>query len=164
MRIMTWILSCLLLCSCSTNHKLEIKKPPCLYPSANYDFTLCQPFYYKVNDVKYEIPPGFTTDLASIPKALWSIYSPHKANTIPAAIIHDHIYFCPGEMTRKEADSIFYDALIYKHVTTGTAFKYWLAVRMFGSSHFNTGATCLYGLTWIKNSNGDSHDTLREDA
>jgi hypothetical protein len=158
---MTWMLSCLLLCSCSVNHKVEIKKPPCLYPFAEFDFTLCQPFYYKVNGIEYTIPAGFTTDLASIPRALWSIYSPNKANTIPAAIIHDYIYFCPGEMAREEADSIFYDALIYKHVTKGTAFKYWLAVRTFGGSHFHDGAICTYGLTSIRNSNGDYHGRLR---
>lgn len=67
-------------------------------------------------------------------------------------------------MSRKEADSIFYDALIYKHVTTSTAYEYWLAVRIFGRSHFNDGATCMYGQTWIKNTVGMSHDTLREDG
>jgi hypothetical protein len=154
MRFMTWILSCLLLCSCATHHKVEIKKPPCLYPFANYDFTLCQPFLYKLDGTPYVIHAGFTTDLASIPKILWSIYSPNKANTIPAAVIHDYIYFCPGEMSRKEADSIFYDALIYKHVSTGVAFRYWAAVRLFGKSHFNDGAICTHGLVKTRNTNG----------
>lgn len=101
---------------------------------------------------------GFTTDLASIPRILWSIYSPNKANTIPAAVIHDYLYFCPGEMTRAEADSIFYDALIYKHVSTFTAYKYWFAVRTLGHSHFNEGAVCTFGITRIKNSIGNRRD------
>lgn len=154
MRLMTWILSCLLLCSCSTTHKVKIPKPPCLYPFVNYDFTLCRQFNFVIDDMPYKVPQGFTTDLASIPRILWSIYSPNKANTIPAAVIHDYLYFCPGEMTRAEADSIFYDALIYKHVKTRTAFKYWIAVRAFGHSHFNEGAVCNYTVSRIKNSNG----------
>jgi hypothetical protein len=159
MRLMTWILSCLLLCSCSTNHKIEIPKPPCLYPFANYNFTICQTFYYRLDGFTYRIPEGFTTDLASIPKILWSIYSPNKANTIPAAVIHDYLYFCPGEMSRSEADSIFYDALIVKHVNTGVAFRYWMAVRAFGASHFNEGAVCTYGLVSVTNSNGITRST-----
>lgn len=154
MRLMTWILSCLLLCSCSTTHKVKIPKPPCLYPFVNYDFTLCQPFNYSIDGVAYKVPQGFTTDLASIPRILWSIYSPNAANTIPAAVIHDYLYFCPGDMSRAEADSIFYDALIYKHVRTHTAFRYWAAVRTFGQSHFNEGAVCNYTVSRIKNSNG----------
>jgi hypothetical protein len=142
MRLWTWILSCLFLCACSTHHKIDIPRPPCLYPFYDYDFTLCQPFNYSVNGINFQVPLGFTTDLASIPRLLWSIYSPNKANTIPGAVIHDYLYFCPGEMTRAEADSIFYDALIYRHVNTITAFKYWMAVRVFGSSHFNKGAVC----------------------
>lgn len=158
MRLMTWIFSCLLLCSCSIHHKIDIPKPPCLYPFVNYDFTLCQPFNYWVNGASYTVPMGFTTDLASIPRPLWSIYSPNKANTIPAAVIHDYLYFCPGEMLRSEADSIFYDALIYKHVTTRTAFKYWLAVRTFGSSHFNEGAVCSFTVSGVDNTNGQHRD------
>lgn len=146
MRILTWILSCLILCSCTSHHNISIPKPPCLYPFVDYDFTICQDFHYNIEGKDYLIPAGFTTDLASIPKILWSIYSPNKANTIPAAVIHDYLYFCPGEMARSEADSIFYDALIYKHVGAWTAYKYWSAVRVFGSSHFHQGAVCRYGL------------------
>jgi len=154
MRLMTWILSCLLLCSCSATHKIEIPKPPCLYPFVDYDFTICEPFLYNVDGKSYRVPQGFTTDLASIPKILWSIYSPNKANTIPAAVIHDYLYFCPGEMTRAEADRIFYDVLLYKHVHSFTAYKYWASVRAFGFSHFNQGALCTTRTIVVENSNG----------
>lgn len=155
MRLWTWILSCIVLCSCSVTHQLRIKKPPCLYPFVHYDFTLCEPFSYKIDGVTYSVPQGFTTNLASIPRILWSIYSPNEANTIPGAVIHDYLYFCPGEMTRLEVDDIFYDALIYKHVSVFTAFKYWLAVRIFGMSHFNRGAVCSFTVASVKNSMGD---------
>lgn len=121
-----------------------MKSQPCLYPKQGYNFTLCKNFTYFVNKVKYVVPAGFTTDLASIPKILWSIYSPNKANTIAAAVIHDFIYFCPGNQKRSDADSIFYDALINNGVKTSTAFKYWLAVRLFGRTHYNRGAFCSF--------------------
>jgi hypothetical protein len=49
-------------------------------------------------------------------------------------------------MERSKADSIFYDALRYKHVNSKDAYKYWAAVRVFGRSHFNQGVVCEYGL------------------
>lgn len=148
----------MLLSSCAINHSVLIPKPPCLYPFVDYDFTICQEFFYEVDGSPHMIPAGFTTDLASIPKILWSLYAPNKANTIPAAVIHDYLYFCPGSLTRKEADSIFYDALIAKKVKTRSAFKYWLAVRIFGASHFNEGALCTYGLSSINNTSGNSRE------
>lgn len=151
---MTWILSLLFLCSCSVNHKIKIKQQPCLYPHQGYDFTLCRDFTYFVDGNKYIVPARFTTDLASIPKILWSVYSPNKANTIAAAVIHDYLYFCPQEMTRREADSIFYDALIFNGVHTSSAFKYWLAVRTFGYTHFNNGAYCSMTISRIRNDFG----------
>lgn len=156
MRLIAWVLSCLLQVSCSfPSYKITIPKPPCLYPFAHFDFMLCKPFNYVVNDVVYQVPRGFTTDLASIPRPLWSIHAPFKANTIPGAIIHDYLYFCPGELTRKEADDIFYEALVVKKVSILSAYQYWFAVRLFGSSHFNEGAECFFGVTRIKNSLGE---------
>lgn len=155
MRLWACIFLCLLTGCSSTRLSITIPRPPCLYPFAHYDFTLCKPFIYTINQVVYKIPSGFTTDLASIPRLLWSIHAPFKANTIPGAIIHDYLYFCPGDLTRKEADSIFYEALIAKKVSVITAYKYWLAVRLFGKSHFNEGAVCSFGVSRIKNSVGD---------
>jgi hypothetical protein len=154
MRLLTFILSVLVLCSCNTTHKIKIPKPPCLYPFVNYDFNLCQSLTYEIDDVEYTVPIGFTTNLASVPRILWSVYSPNKANTIPAAVIHDYLYFCPGDMKRSEADTIFYDVLIFNHVSVFAAFKYWLAVRTFGHSHFNKGAVCGFSATLISYPNG----------
>lgn len=156
MRLLTWIVTLILLCSCSVTHNVQIKKQPCLYPYIDYNFTLCHAFHYKIDNKVFKVPAGFTTDLASIPKILWSIFSPNKANTIPAAVIHDFLYFCPGKLTRIEADRIFYDALISNNVKVGVAFKYWMAVRLFGEKHFHKGAYCTLSLTKIINSIGAS--------
>jgi len=153
MRYVTWMLL-LFLSSCSTNHEIKIRVQPCLNPHQGYNFTLCRNFNYFVNGNKYTIPSGFTTDLASIPKFLWSIYAPNKVNTIAAAVIHDYLYFCPMQMKRKEADSIFYDALIYNGVKPRVAFQYWFAVRTFGASHFRGGAFCTFTLKSVRNNKG----------
>lgn len=147
-----------LMSSCTTHHKIKIKTQPCLYPQKGYNFTLCRKFIYYINGHKLIIPSGFSTDLASIPKILWSIYSPNKANTIAPAVIHDYLYFCPEQMSRTEADSIFYDALIYNKVKTRAAFQYWIAVRIFGHSHFNEGAYCSINLSSIRNNFGLSRN------
>lgn len=154
MRWITWILLFVLLFACSTTHKIRIPKLPCLYPHEGFDFTICHDFAFYVDDIRTIVPTGFTTDLASIPRILWSVYSPNKANTIPGSVIHDYLYFCPNKITRKQADSIFFDALIYKGVKPRTAFKYWVAVRAFGKNHFNEGAICTHDYSRTKNTIG----------
>jgi hypothetical protein len=149
-----WIALTLLLAGCAVSHDVKIIKQPCLYPHVNYDFTLCRNFRFSVDGDEYLIPRGFTTDLASIPKVLWSIYSPMKTETIAGAVIHDYFYFCPGTMNRQEADAIFYDALIAKGVSKKTAYRYWAAVRIFGSSHFNQGASCIHAYARTENTIG----------
>lgn len=143
------------LAACSMSHEIKIARPPCLYPFKNYDFTLCRTFKFKVDEKSYRVHQGFATDLASIPRVLWSIYSPTRAETIPGAVIHDYLYFCPGQMTRKEADSIFYDSLIVKGISRFTAFRYWIAVRLLGKSHFNEGAYCYHGYARTTNTIGN---------
>lgn len=132
----------LLLSACSVSHDIKIPEEPCFYPYKNYDFTLCKKFIFLVNNHRYVIEKGFATDFASIPRILWSIYSPMKTETIPGAVIHDFLYYCPGKMSRAEADSIFYDALVLDGISKRTAFRYWAAVRVFGASHFNSGVAC----------------------
>lgn len=126
----------MILQSCSSNHAIEIQNNPCLIPYRDYDFILCEPLLFSIDNVYYSVPAGFETDLASVPRILWSIYSPSKAETIPGAVIHDFLYSGVLDVTRKEADSILFDALILKGTPQITAFKYWAAVRLFGNSHF----------------------------
>ena len=52
-----------------------------------------------------QVPSGFVTDGASIPRALWWKFSP-TGGAFPAAIIHDHDY-AASTGTRKDADKRF---------------------------------------------------------
>lgn len=51
------------------------------------------------------VPPGFVTDLASVPSYFWSVASPQGRHGV-AAIIHDWLYW-KQDCARDEADAIF---------------------------------------------------------
>lgn len=126
----------LLMTSCSTTHTISFLNEPCLKPFKKFDFELGTEFIVKVNERIYVVPKDFITDLASVPRPMWALYPPNDTRTIRAAIIHDYLYSGLVLVERKEADSILYDALISQGVTRYTAYKYWIAVRLFGRSHF----------------------------
>lgn len=127
---------------CAPKEEVSFLIQPCLYPFKFYDFTLCDDFHFIFNGRDYKVPKGFETDLASVPRILWSIYSPNRAETIAGAVIHDYLYSCHNGFSRAQIDSIFYDSLVYNKVSRYTAFKYWLAVRIFAASHFDKGDEC----------------------
>lgn len=66
---------------------------------------------------RIEVPAGFDTDYASVPRLFWSLYPPDGSYT-PAAVIHDALYFyqakgegAPRWITRAEADRVFLEAM-----------------------------------------------------
>ncbi len=105
---------------------------PCLIPTKGFHFKLCVDYKVQVNNTVYRIHKGFETDMASVPRALWSIYSPHDTRTIKAAILHDYMYKFNTGLTRRECDVIFYYGLIQGGFPRCKAWKYYLAVRGFG--------------------------------
>jgi hypothetical protein len=50
------------------------------------------------------VPPGFVTDLASIPPVFWNVLSPNARYSYPA-IIHDYLYWFQT-CTRGQADAV----------------------------------------------------------
>jgi hypothetical protein len=118
----------------SFRNKLE------LTPANNgHRFELTSPFiiYIRIKAKIYnvEIPQGFWTDFASIPKALQNILSPLD-NHLRAAVLHDYLYYKQKidiyDITRKHADMIFLDAM--NTCGTGKIKRYtmYYAVRSFG--------------------------------
>lgn len=105
---------------------------PHLIPYQRFDFRLSEPFMVGINHTIEVVPKDFITDLASIPRVLWSIYSPNDTATIRAAVLHDYMYRCNTQYTRKQADTIFYYALKQSGVSTWRASKYYYAVRFLG--------------------------------
>lgn len=129
--------TCLLLAGCHAKHDVKILSQVCLNPYEGYQFQLCDDLLFEVDKERDVVPKDFVTDLASIPRILWPIWSPNKANTISAAVIHDYMYLMPNGRSRKDVDDIFYQILVNNGLDTTVATKYWLAVRLFGSKYFD---------------------------
>lgn len=130
------------LSGCATQHKIKFYNSPCLVPYKNERFSLCDDLKIKINKKKYIVPRGFKTDFASIPRVFRSFYSPNNTDTIPASILHDYLYSCPGSLSRREIDSIFYDSLVLSGNSKFLSYKYWLSVRIAGKKFFNAGMKC----------------------
>jgi hypothetical protein len=97
-------------------------------------FRLTARFRYK--DI--EVPKGFVTDGASVPRIFWSILYPF-GSYFPAALIHDYLYSkasnhltAAKKIYRKEVDQIFLQAM--KDVGVGwlTRRTIYRAVRLGG--------------------------------
>lgn len=79
------------------------------------------------------VPQQFITDLASVPKFLWSFIPPHGLH-LSAAIIHDFLYSGASGLglNRRIADAIFLDAMKVSNVKWARRHLMWMAVRAFG--------------------------------
>ncbi|HJX13044.1 MAG TPA: DUF1353 domain-containing protein [Dehalococcoidales bacterium] len=77
-----------------------------------------------------EVPEGFMTDFASVPRPLW-VFLPRWGKYGNAAVIHDYCYW-EQQRTKRQADDIFREAMKVLEVPPVTSwFMYW-AVRLFG--------------------------------
>lgn len=100
-------------------------------------FLLAYPLTFAADDNKegFYVPPGFVTDLASIPKKLWWWQAPHEGTMAPA-ILHDFLYW-EQPCSKDEADAVMYVAmrqtgmkkfsadLVYAGIRTPLALKAW---------------------------------------
>jgi hypothetical protein len=108
----------------------------CIDPIKGFNYKLCDTIHLNLDNDYIEIPKGFETDLASIPRSLWSIFPPQKSEFITPSIIHDYFYRCDKSHTRYEADSVFYNTLRHEGVSLTTSYTMFLAVRLFGASSY----------------------------
>lgn len=76
-----------------------------------------------------DVPEGFVTDLASIPRLFWALI-PRDGSYADAAIIHDYLYWNQAT-TRREADQIFLLAMQDLEVSNKTSQAIFTAVRSF---------------------------------
>lgn len=108
-----------------------------------------RPLSYRPSGADYEIsvPPGFVTDLASIPRLSWSLLPP-DGPWAKAAVIHDFLYKTKGTgvwkghpsgntrpepYTRAEADGILREAMQDRGVDVVRRNIIWAAVRLGGA-------------------------------
>ena len=100
-------------------------------------YELVQPltFNHKVNGggLTIEVPKGFITDFASIPKVFWPIFPP-AGQYAKAAVIHDYLYRLTG-CSRFLADAIFREVMAQLGVPFWKRCAMYYAVRFFGRGH-----------------------------
>lgn len=88
-----------------------------------------------------EVPPGFETDLASIPRPLWS-YLPKSGSYSKAAVIHDYLYWAGrvGQVpiTRAYADAVLRRGCADLGVPWARRWLIWSAVRVGGGKIWQT--------------------------
>jgi len=82
------------------------------------------------SDNSIVVPQGFTTDFASVPRLLWSLF-PKWGTYGNAAVIHDYLYF-EQNTTRKEADDILLEAMEVLEVSSWQKWPIYWGVRLGG--------------------------------
>lgn len=102
------------------------------------NFILREPFVYYVgklnSDDKIEVPAGFPTDFASVPKKLhWLL--PPTGRYGKAAVLHDYLYEY-GIGTKEKADYVFYEAMGVLKVPNFIRNIMYYAVKKFGVGNF----------------------------
>ena len=123
-------------------HDVDVQEKSPVFPYENYDYMTTEDTFYSIDKNYTVIPAFFRTDFASIPKVLWFVDAPYKASFIYPALWHDYFYSCPNKKSRKEIDDIFFLLLINEQNSLYNSFKMYLAVRLFGSSHFKDNGIC----------------------
>jgi len=97
----------------------ELAKDFC-YQSDRYGITICA-------------PAGFVFDFASIPRMFWRVVgSPATGLYRRASVIHDYLCVHGAELgiSRAQADSIFYEAMLCNGVGLFKAWVMYRAVRL----------------------------------
>lgn len=132
----------MLLSSCQTRQNdinVEYMGEPCLIPTASGKWKLCDNMIVHINNTFHAVPRGFKTDLASIPRPLWWLYSPTDFDSIAPAVLHDWHYCCSPDVTRKQADEVFYYGLIAQGMPKARASLYYYGVRSWGWLFYTGG-------------------------
>lgn len=102
------------------------------------EWVLLAQLRWREGDKEIIVPPGFITDLASIPRPLRGALNVNGRSR-KAAVLHDWGY-CMQWASRKEMDELFRRALIAEGMHPAVARSYWLGVRAGGWIYFNRRA------------------------
>ena len=116
--------------------------PPTVSPFADQTtWLLTNPFRYQILDTALviDVPAGFVTDFASIPRGLWTLVSPHGFYS-RASIIHDFLYW-DQRCTRDQADRIMLIAMEESTVGLAERKAIYAGVRAGGQSSWDDNAT-----------------------
>lgn len=90
--------------------------------------------YIDASGKEWQVPKGFTTDLASVPRVVPGIVRllfRGPLQTAHAAILHDWLYNA-RKVSRREADALFWEALRATGESAVGAWLMWAGVRAGG--------------------------------
>lgn len=136
-------------------------------------FKVTQSFRYYLNeenpDVWGYVPAGFLSDGASVPKPFWWLLPPWGSYG-QAAVLHDILCETktlfkeeiPYEITRKDADEIFLEAMNHLGVKWYVRYPMFLAVRAWGIFGWGPNKTRLAKKRAIENEYMKEYGTYRE--
>lgn len=94
-------------------------------------WVLYRPWTYEGNVDAFEVPAGFETDLASVPRLFWAVFPPHGKYT-RAAVLHDWLYHT-HLTSRADADGLFLRVMLEHRTRRYRAHLMYRAVRIFGA-------------------------------
>jgi len=117
--------------------KSSFVTPLIVSPVLEKAWRVVEPFSYHVGNYPSEetinVPSGFMTDFASVPRIFWSILPPYWTYG-KAAVIHDYLYITQGHgYTRKRADQLFREGMEVLGVKAWKRFVMYWFVRVFGT-------------------------------
>jgi len=136
------LIALVLLSSCQAQQNdidIEYITDPCLIPTKDNQFRLCDDMVIKARKKYHAVPMGFKTDLASIPRIMWPIFSPSDYDSIASAVLHDWHYCCVTNVSRKRADVLFYSGLRSHGMHKIKASIYYYGVRAIGWLYYTHG-------------------------
>ncbi len=102
--------------------------------SGRRTYLLSKPLRVKLSNgikIKVEVPAGFETDFASIPRLLWPLFPP-DGPWLEASIVHDYCYREQVPFSRFFADALFRELMRQYEVPWWRRILFFWAVRLFG--------------------------------
>lgn len=92
-------------------------------------------YYSRVTGSDITVPAGFETDFGSTPRWLPLAYALVGNIAQSPSTVHDYLYtYHP--VTRRVADAVLYEAMRSTGVARWRCMAWWVAVRLFGWSHW----------------------------
>lgn len=117
---------------------------PTMSPVAKFGdnyWVVSRSFKYQISSTNnfIVVPKGFITDLASIPRFIWSFgLSPIDTYMTPA-VIHDYLYW-DQRCTKEEADAVLGLSMIESEVSPAKQLSVYRGVDWFGRSSYRKNA------------------------
>lgn len=92
-------------------------------------FTLLAPLAYEGNTERFVVPPGFRTDLASVPHSITWLLPRYGGGVTRCAILHD--FLCrTQQLSQHDVDGLFYRSLREAGVSRLRAELLWAGVAL----------------------------------